>query len=82
LSITNEPKESKLKRIFKNTVMFACIGTAAIISFIIPNRIDTQNTWADPYHLVDNSLELPFLIIIVGLVIERIHYYFKIKKKR
>lgn len=81
LNSKDEVKEKgTIKKIFREGVKFASIGIVAIISFVISYRSDTQNTWSTLDNVNEFSLELPLMIIIIGLIIERI--YFQIKNKK
>lgn len=70
-----------LKRIFRDGVKFTIIGIAGIISFIIPHEFYSRNTWSGLYIENELSLELPLLVITIGLIIETIHFRIKNKKR-
>lgn len=74
-----------LKRIFRDGIKFVVIGLAAIISFFTYDISETEVKWSGVYgnhDVVDGiSLEIPLLVIIIGLVIERIYSYIKNKKR-
>lgn len=78
-------KKATLKKIFRESVKFVAIGLAAIISFFTYDPIETKAKWSGAYGdyniVEDVSLEIPLLIIIIGLVIERIYSYTKNKKR-
>ncbi len=69
------------KRIFREGIKFATIGIAAIISFTIQDQLTSRNTWSNLEALNELHLEIPLLVIIIGLVIERSYTYFKNKKR-
>lgn len=70
-----------LKRIFRDGIKFASIGIAAIISFTIQNQFTSRNTWSSLYNVDEHYLVFPLLVIIIGLVMERIYIHFKNKKR-
>jgi len=59
-------KKGILKRIFREGIKFTSIGIA---SFLVYNRIDTESTWGGTNDVQGISLEIPFLIVIIGLII-------------
>jgi len=70
-----------LKKIFRDGVKFTIIGIAAIISFIIPHEFYSRNTWSGLYNNDEFSLELPLIVIVIGLIMEIINFRIKNKKK-
>ena len=74
-------KKGILKRIFRDGIKFTSIGLAAIISYIIPQQFYSKNTWSVLDNMDELSIELPLIIIIIGLAMGRIYSYFKNKKK-
>lgn len=71
-----------LKRIFRDGVKFLVIALVAITSFLTYSKIEIENTWGNMQDVHSTSLEIPFLIIIIGLIIERIYSYIKNKKRK
>lgn len=58
-----------LKKFFREGIKFTGIGLMAITSFLTYNKIQTEITWANTHDVSSMSLEIPFLIIIIGLSI-------------
>jgi len=82
LNTTKEEIKRKdiLKKIFKEGIKFACIGLAAISSFMLtqkPNLDDGEYSFFTGSDSID--LTIPFFIVILGLITERI---FGVLKKR
>jgi len=61
-----------LRRIFKDSVKFAAIGIAAIGSWIIQDLIPKPDQRAATSDVELSFLIIPLIIIIIGLIIERI----------
>jgi len=74
-------EDKKIKQVFKEGLKFASIGVAALISSTIPHDFFSRDTWSGLNNVNEYSSELPLMVITIGLVIERIHIYFKNKKK-
>jgi len=82
LSLTPDKDGNKLKRIFKDGVKFVGIGIAGIVSFLVST---SSNSVALP-PLQDlkgglSPLIVLLLVLLLGLVIERIYFQIKNKKR-
>ena len=58
-----------LKKFFKDGIKFTSIILATIISFFIYDELDIEAVLGYPSDVKDLSLEIPFLVIIFGLII-------------
>lgn len=78
------PEENKLKKIFKEGIKFASIViTASIVWFYdLTHFFKSDENYAVPFGNTEyvNSLTVALIIVIIGLVIERI--FITIKKKK
>jgi len=79
LSITNEPQENKLKRIFKEGVKFAVISLIAFSVWLFPIDSQLHASTGNEYFYKDKMI-YTLLIIIVGLIAERFWFWKKRKK--
>lgn len=84
--ISTFPEENKIKRIFKEGIKFASIGIAGIVTWFISTfdftPADEWKAGEILYYANDlTPLAITFLVIIIGLIIERI-YSIIIKKKK
>lgn len=74
LSFTEDKKENKLKKIFKEGIKFASIGITALSSYLftskekILGRVD-QDFSTDVPIIQEYFIEIPLAIVIVGLII-------------
>lgn len=64
-----------LKKIFKKGIKFVCIGICSFFGYLLTNSVNNSSELSFMHE--DINLTIPFLIIILGLVIERI-----VSKKR
>ena len=83
-SLTPDKDGNKLKRIFKDGVKFVGIGIAGIVSYLVSNS--QTSTYLPPQStLTENNVLSPvivlLLVLIIGLIIERIYFQFKNKKR-
>jgi len=75
-----EPQEKILKRILKQGIKFGAIGAASLASWILLYRLPDPRAQIGSEHLTAAESVIPsMVIIIVGLIIERI---FAIKKAK
>lgn len=83
LNFSQDSTGEKLKRIFKDGVKFASIGIASATSFMFDYSITPTDNYAIGF-VPDNPLEpwVVFLgILVIGLVIERIYFGWKKRRK-
>ena len=79
------PEENKLKRIFKETVKFASIGIASLFSFVF--SLKSGEKWSTSYdnsslsYDVLESIIFGLVVIIIGLILDKIHSWLKNKKR-
>lgn len=88
--ISTFPEENKLKRIFKDGLKFTSIGIAAIVTWFISGIYFKPNLYSKPdsfdfgetldVPIYQESTFFPFLIIIIGLLINTIFLYKKKEK--
>lgn len=80
LSLTDEPRESKLKRIFKDGVKFAALGFASLVTFSLSGGL-RHSEFGDgdlPHPLTVSPLIYGMFVVIIGLLI----FYFTKRKSK
>ena len=83
-SLTPDKDGNKLKRIFKNGVKFVGIGIAGLVSYLITmsnNVVPSKHLPPDNQNIDASPVIILLLVLIIGLIIERIYFQFKNKKR-
>ena len=87
ISVNQTKKEIEetglLKRIFKDTVKFTSIVISGFFAFMVTSNLhhNAERGWGVDNSLIGDEILLPIvvslLVIVIGLIIERIYFQFK-----